>query len=436
MLSHKDNELMCRVGPETPMGKALRRFWTPALQISDLPDAGGDPRRVELLGQAFVAFRTPEGEVGFLDEGCCHRGVSLALGRVENCGIRCLFHGWKFAPDGTLLETPNVSDERFRQRVRARAYPVREAGGLIWVYIGPKELEPPFPHYDWFDLHPDHRLNAYLVENSNFVQVIEALVDSSHLNTLHADGLKATTESDLEYAKDNRPLMADGAPRVEAEDTEFGFQYAALRTTGPGTVEARITAFISPYAVQNPIGNLWMAVVPASDTRSVYYHVFWDDERKIGIDPLRQEQLEFVGLDDKALADFGMNWATIDSPDKPSVRNGFLQDRAAMARGETFSGFHSFSQEDAAVTMSAGAIKDRRFENLCPADMAIVRLYKTMLDLAKAGDSGADPVGVDVNPRAVQGTQGVVPPEGWQALVPMNRTRRKKADRVAAGQAA
>src|SRR5205085_858916 len=121
---------------------------------------------------------------------------------------------------------------------------------------------------------------------------------------------------------------------------------------------------------------------------------------------------EFIGTDDKARSNFAMTWGTIDCPDKPSVRNDFKQDRAAMARGETFSGFHSFSQEDAAVIMSAGAIKDRSYENLCPADVAIFRLYKTMLDLAKSGEAGTDPVGVHVNPQVIVGTQGVVPAEG------------------------
>ena len=417
MLSHKDNEMMCRVGPGTAMGTALRRYWTPALQSSDLPEAGGDPRRVELLGQMLVAFRGDDGVVGLLDEACPHRGVSLALGRVEGCSVRCLFHGWRFGVDGALLEAPNVAEPSFRTRVKARSYPVREAGGLIWAYLGPKELEPPFPHFPWFDVQPEHRLNAYLVENSNYVQVIEALVDSSHLNILHADGLTTALDSDIDFAKDNIPLTKDASPRVEAEPTDFGFHYAALRPGSDG-MEARITAFIAPYAVANPIGNLWMAVVPVNDTRSVYYHTFWDAEKAIGVEPLRGEQLRFIGLDDDALRAFGMTWDTIDDPNKPSAKNGFKQDRAAMRRGDTFSGFHSFSQEDAAVIMSAGALKDRSIENLCPADVAIARLYRTMLGIAKTSETGADPVGLDADPMRIFGTQGLVPSGGWRAMVP------------------
>ncbi|HJQ18073.1 MAG TPA: Rieske 2Fe-2S domain-containing protein [Allosphingosinicella sp.] len=420
MLSAKDNEMMCRVGPETPMGKALRRYWTPALQSSDLPEPGGDPRRVELLGQTFVAFRGEDGVIGFLDEACPHRGVSLALGRVEECSLRCIFHGWRFDANGVLLETPNVAEPGFRTRVKAPAYPVREAGGLVWVYLGPKELEPPFPHYPWFDFHPDHRLNGYLVENSNFVQVIEALVDSSHLNILHADGLAATLQSDLQYAKANRPMLADMAPRMEAEATDFGFHYAALRKVEDG-YEARITAFVAPYATVNPNANLWMAVVPINDDQSIYFHVFFESDRKIGIEPLRSEQLRFIGLDDEALRDSGLHWDTLNSPDKPSPLNGFKQNRDAMRRGETFSGFHSFSQEDAAVIQSAGALRDRRGENLAPSDAAIVRLYRTLLSIAKSAETGEDPVGLAADTMQIFGLQGKVPEGGWQAMVPTHR---------------
>ena len=146
MLSKEDNELMCRVGPETPMGEALRRYWLPALLASDLPHPDCDPKRVRLVGEDFIAFRDNKGRIGFLDEYCRHRSASLALARVEDCGIRCTSR-LKFAYDGTVLETPNVEDPNFKTRFKARAFPAREAGGLIWVYLGPKEKEPPFPHY-------------------------------------------------------------------------------------------------------------------------------------------------------------------------------------------------------------------------------------------------------------------------------------------------
>src|SRR5579859_284587 len=139
MLSREDNELMCRVGPGTAMGAAFRRYWIPALQTSDIPEADGAPVLVELLGERLVAFRDTDGNVGLLEEACCHRSASLMLGRVEQCGIRCVYHGWKFAVDGKVLETPNVADPKFKTRFKAKAYPVEEAGGLVWAYLGPAD---------------------------------------------------------------------------------------------------------------------------------------------------------------------------------------------------------------------------------------------------------------------------------------------------------
>ena len=147
MLTAEENEVLCRVGPGTPMGTVLRRYWTPAFQLGDLPAPDCPPVRVTILGENFVAFRDTTGRLGFLDEMCCHRGASLALGRVEDCGIRCLYHGWKYAVDGTIMETPNLAAPTFRERVKHGAYPVREAGGLAWVYLGPPGTDPPFPAF-------------------------------------------------------------------------------------------------------------------------------------------------------------------------------------------------------------------------------------------------------------------------------------------------
>jgi nitrite reductase/ring-hydroxylating ferredoxin subunit len=115
---------------------------------------------VELLGERFVAFRDSNGRIGCLDEACCHRGASLFLARVEDCGIRCIYHGWKFGVDGEVLETPNVNDPEFKTRFRMRAYPVREAGGLLWIFPGPAGAEPRFPRWPWLSLPDSHVLTS------------------------------------------------------------------------------------------------------------------------------------------------------------------------------------------------------------------------------------------------------------------------------------
>ena len=123
----------------------MRRFWLPALASSELPEPGGDPLAIQMLNERLVAFRGEDGKVGIIDEYCRHRGASLALGRVENCGVRCIYHGWKFGADGEVQETPNVSDPQFKTRFKAKAYPTREAGGLVWVYMGDPAEVPALP---------------------------------------------------------------------------------------------------------------------------------------------------------------------------------------------------------------------------------------------------------------------------------------------------
>jgi len=129
MLSPEENNRLCSIGGGTEMGTLLRRFWVPALPSARLPREGSHPTRIRIFGENLVAFRGEDGRVGILDEACPHRGASLVIARQEGCALRCLYHGWKMTGDGTILETPNMPDGRFKDRVRARAYPVEEASG-------------------------------------------------------------------------------------------------------------------------------------------------------------------------------------------------------------------------------------------------------------------------------------------------------------------
>ena len=211
------------------MGAALRRYWLPPLLASDLPHPDCDPKRVRLLAEDFISFRDTKGRIGFLDEYCRDRSASLALSRVEDCGIRCIYHGWKFVHDGTVLETPNVEDPNVKQRFKARAFPAREAGGFIWVYLRPEEKEPAFPRYSWFDLPSSYVVTTVHFGLCNFVQIMEGLVDTSHLGLLHMEGLKRTDTSDLVFAKKTNTMQFNLAPKLEAEDASYCFNYVALR---------------------------------------------------------------------------------------------------------------------------------------------------------------------------------------------------------------
>ena len=143
MLSVDDNEMLTRVGSGTPMGELFRRFWLPALTTTEIPDRNGPPVRVRLLGEDLLAFRDSDGRVGIIGAHCPHRRAPLFFGRNEESGIRCAYHGWKFDVEGTCVDMPNEPPERqFKQRITQLAYPTREQGGVIWVFMGPAAVMP------------------------------------------------------------------------------------------------------------------------------------------------------------------------------------------------------------------------------------------------------------------------------------------------------
>src|SRR5579884_248932 len=146
MATKEENELLTRVGPGAPMGDVLRRYWMPALLSRELPEPDCAPARVKLLGEELVAFRDSQGRVGLIEEYCPHRLASLFLGRNEESGLRCIYHGWKFDITGQCIDMPNEpAESNFKNKVRATAYPCLERGGLVWTYMGPRSTPPPLP---------------------------------------------------------------------------------------------------------------------------------------------------------------------------------------------------------------------------------------------------------------------------------------------------
>src|SRR5262249_36587924 len=151
VLTQEENELLCRVGPGTPMGEMFRRYWIPAALSRELPEADCPPVRVRLLGEDLVAFRDSQGRVGLLAERCAHRRASLFYGRNEESGLRCIYHGWKYDVDGTILDTPaEPPASMIKHHVTLTAYPCHEVNGLILTYMGPKDKTPLVPNFAWF----------------------------------------------------------------------------------------------------------------------------------------------------------------------------------------------------------------------------------------------------------------------------------------------
>src|SRR5689334_1211231 len=176
MLSKEDNELLCRVGPGTPMGAFMREYWLPAFMVSELPQPDSDPMRLRLLGEDLIAFRTTNGTFGLIANNCPHRGASLFFGRNEEEGLRCVYHGWKFDAAGNCVDMPNEPAESdFRHKVKATAYKGADAGGITWIYMGPRQDDPPgVPQWEWTQV-PENQLqhSHKAIYECNFMQALE-----------------------------------------------------------------------------------------------------------------------------------------------------------------------------------------------------------------------------------------------------------------------
>jgi len=186
MLSKQDNELITRSGQGTPLGNLMRRYWVPALLSEEIPAPDAPPVQVRILGEELVAFRDSNGRIGLLDEHCSHRGTSLFYGRVEECGLRCIYHGWKYDVDGTVLETPaEPAGSKFHQRVQHPAYPTHEVNGIVFAYLGPRESMPLFPEFEWSQVAKEQTYVTKALQECNYLQGLEGECDSSHLSFLH-----------------------------------------------------------------------------------------------------------------------------------------------------------------------------------------------------------------------------------------------------------
>lgn len=419
VLSLTDNETLCRVGRGTPMGEVFRRFWNPVCLSSQLPAPDCAPLRVEILGERLVAFRDSAGRIGLLDEGCPHRGASLALGRVEHGGIRCLFHGWKFDVEGATLETPNCADPRVRARVVAPSYPVREAGGMIWAYMGPADRQPPFPHWPFMDLPLENVRVARVDADVNYLQQLEGGADSSHVGILHANRARPgwlSGEVELGLDPDDPATMGsdDLAPVLQAERTTFGFHYAAVRRVpqqeGPALHNLRVVPIVMPSTriIPSPALQFVIFEVPLNDTRTATFGATYRPDGQ----PFDKKKVDdYGGRNDPALYDHA-NHRYLGT-----WENRFGQDRAKMA--EEWSGLQGIVSEDLAIAMSQGDIVDRTKEHLVPADLAVVWVRRQLLESAERVARGEDPIGVHADLSRVSACDATVPVDRlWQELVP------------------
>jgi phthalate 4,5-dioxygenase len=252
MLSPNQNELLCRVSGDAPMGALMRRYWLPLCQSSEIPIADRPPVRARLLDEDIVVFRDSDGRVGALDEYCPHRGVSLVLARNEQCGLRCLYHGWKYDVDGNIIEMPTEpAESRLKETLKHRAYPVRESGGLIWAYLGPKEAMPEFQPPPWAHCLPRRIVTSRIVVEANWAQALEGQIDSAHSSMLHSTDIPAgkSERTTIDGRGVHVRPSGDPNPRLLVKRVPYGMRYVAIRkpTTNAETHDyMRVTVFIAP----------------------------------------------------------------------------------------------------------------------------------------------------------------------------------------------
>ncbi|MDP6174573.1 MAG: Rieske 2Fe-2S domain-containing protein, partial [Rhodospirillales bacterium] len=394
----------------------FRRYWTPIAVAEQLDKPDGDPVRVRFAGADYVAFRDSDGKLGLLDELCCHRGASLALGRNEEGGLRCLYHGWKLATDGALLEAPNHPDGKLRELVKAPAYPIRQAGATIWGYFGPPEKEPPFPDYPFMSQPEEEIYTARYDLNCNYLQLIEGGFDSSHVGILHSDmarpGWKTNNFTQADDTNNPGALAVDDLnPELSMERTDFGFHYAALRKAENGAKSVRIVPFIMPSVRIIPARErmAWIFEVPRDSEHTSTYLVAHGAYTS---DKVRNRHMS--GVDDPNL------WSEEDFKWRGSWENNFGQDRSLM--NESWTGMRGLEQEDAAMTLSMGPIYDRTLEHLVAADGAVVEMRRVLLDAARGMAEGKDPLGLPSLAGVAAVVDTDIQPGGrWQDLAPGNK---------------
>ncbi|WP_333825279.1 Rieske 2Fe-2S domain-containing protein [Pinisolibacter sp.] len=418
MLTNDENDLLCRVEGDAPMGQIFRRHWIPACLSEEVPEPDCAPLKIRLLGEDLVVFRDTDGRLGVLDEYCPHRRASLAFGRNEECGLRCLYHGWKFDVDGNAVEMSSEPKESgLVEKVKHKAYPTHEAAGFVWVYMGPAAEKPEFRMPVYVPTEDTQFSIAKIIIDCNWAQILEGAIDSAHSSSLHSSDMVPSRVSRAMATDTNwlRP-STDKSPRLVVQRTPFGFRYAAIRRptfNGDTHDYVRTTLFIAPYTVQIPRNdryNVAILHIPIDDTHTAFHFIGWghgDDEV-----PEVATWRKFLGAE--VGTDVDRHFRKIRNRD-----NNYLQDRTLMKLGN-FTGIKGIPNQDIAMWETMGPIADRSRDRLGASDLAIVEFRRRMLDAAQAFAATGAVVGrgSDVVPQIhLKSFEGVVPKgTDWRTL--------------------
>lgn len=374
MLTAQENDTLTRVGPDQPMGLLLRRYWIPAALLEEIAVPGGAPVRVALLGEKLVAFRDPRGRAGLMHEFCPHRGASLYYARNEPEGLRCLYHGWKMSIEGRVVDTPaEPTSSRLKEKLCHAAYPTIEAGGILWAYLGPPDLRPPFPRYPWMSLPQSRLMVVKMYQDCNFLQGVEGDLDPAHPNYLHQDFEQQDQSWEGAGWNSITDMLHDGAPQIHCEDTPQMMRVVATRRSPrEGMKYTRVTEWIAPFYCFTASGPLesrgFKAWLPIDDHSCFTFYIHFDMHK-----PLDREAV-------------WRNWNhRTEGPHyrtPHTLANSHLQDRSDMAV-RNYSGIIGAAIQDRAVQESMGPIYDRSREHLGHSDKAVIHYRRLLLRMVR-----------------------------------------------------
>jgi phenylpropionate dioxygenase-like ring-hydroxylating dioxygenase large terminal subunit len=383
MISAEENRLLTEIGPNTSCGELLRRYWQPVALSEELPQ-GSAPLKVKILGEELVLFRDDQARLGLIGLHCAHRGTDLSYGRIEDGGLRCLYHGWLYDVCGRVLEQPGEpGGGAHRQEIHHPAYPCQELGGIVLAYMGPGE-PPLLPNYEFLTVPAEHRTATKVFHACNYLQGNEGNIDPVHLSFLHQclDEAQFARRRTVpgSTATDNTLLGEDIAPTIDVEVTDYGLRIYTVRDGGRDKRYIRITNFVMPN----------LSIFGGSNV-GAGYSTHWH----VPIDDTHHWKYIFAFSREKPLDEFMRTRSraelTHDYRLTRNASNRYQQDRESMMT-QTFTGMGvNFQAHDAFATESQGPVQDRTAEHPVSSDKAIIAARKLLLNSMKTVQDGRDP---------------------------------------------
>lgn len=417
MLTREQNEEITRVGPGTPCGEFMRRYWQPVALVDELPDER-PVKAVRLLGEDLVLFRDESNAYGLLERTCPHRGADLSYGRLEDGGLRCTFHGWLFDARGKCLEQPpEPIGSRYFQKVQQTSYPCEERNGIIWAYMGPGR-PPAFPDLDCFIAPNEYTFAFKGFVDCNWLQVLEVGIDPSHASFLHRFfededpsqqyGKQFRDETSGAHMPITKVLREYYRPEIKVEETDFGMRLIALRQIDEENMHIRVTNMCFPHAIVIPMSREMTITqwhVPIDDTRTYWYAIFTSFGEPTDKETMREQRLKLYSLPDyMPRLNKSNNYGFDPEEQKHATYTGMGDD---------------INVHDQWAVESQGTIADRTKEHLARSDIGITtgrRLLRKAIADVKEGFPPLMVVGNE-EARYIRGPAAVDTighPENWQ----------------------